>query len=65
MKTLTTKVDMIVSLRAQGRNHCQQLTGHDPDAIYLPLATDIFVVLNRKSLLLQAALADSDINIYY
>jgi len=57
MKTLTTKVDMIVSLIAQGRNCCQQLTGHDPDTIYLLLAKDDFVVLNRESLSLQAALA--------
>jgi len=56
MKTLTTKVDMIVSLIAQGQNRCQQLTGHDP--IYLPLAKDDFVVLNREPLSLQAALAD-------
>ena len=64
MKTLTTKVDMIVSLIAQGRNCCQQLTGRDPDAIYLLLATDNFVVLNRESLSLQAALADYDINMW-
>jgi len=57
-KTFTTKVDMIVSLIAQGRNRCQQLTGCDPDAIYLLLAEDDFVVLNRESLSLQAALAD-------
>ena len=56
---------MIVSLRAQGRNHCQQLTGHDPDAIYLPLAKDDFVVLNRESLSLQAALADYLNEIHY
>ena len=54
---------MIGSLTAQGWNHCQQLTGRDPDAIYLPLAKDDFVVLNRDSLLLQAALANCDINI--
>jgi len=65
MKTLTTKVDMIVFLTAQGQNHCHQLTGCDPDATYLLLATDDFVVLNRESLSLQAALADYDINIYY
>jgi len=58
MKTLTTKVDMIVSLTAQGWNRCQQLIGRDPDTIYLPLAKDGFVVLNRESLSLQAALAD-------
>jgi len=58
MKTLTTKVDMIVSLIAQGQNRCQQLTGRDPDTIYLPLAKDDFVVLTRESLSLQAALAD-------
>jgi len=63
MKTLTTQVDMIVSLTARGQNHCQQLTGCDPDAIYLPLATENRVVLNRESLLLQATLADYDINI--
>jgi len=50
-------------LKAQGRNCCQHLTGRDPDAIYLPLAKDDFVVLNRESLLLQAALANYDINI--
>jgi len=50
MKTFTTKVDRIVSLIAQGRNLCQQLTGRDPDAIYLSLAKDDFVVLNRESL---------------
>jgi len=49
---------MIVSLPAQGQNCCQQLTGRDPDAIYLPLAKDDFVILNRESLALQAALAD-------
>jgi len=62
-KTLTIKVDMIVSLTAQGWNHCQQLTGRDPDTIYLLLAKDGFVVLNRESLLLQTTLADYDINI--
>ena len=56
MKTLTN-VDMIVSLIAQGWNRCQQLTGRDTDAIYLPLAKGDFVVLNRESLPLQAALA--------
>jgi len=58
MKTFTIKVDRIVSLIAQGRNLCQQLTGRDPDAIYLPLAKNDFVVLNRESLSLQATLAD-------
>jgi len=58
MKTFTTKADMIMSLIAQGRNRCQQLTGRDPDTIYLLLATDDFVVLNRESLSLQAALGD-------
>jgi len=53
MKTLTTKVDMIVSLIAQDWNHCQQV-----DSICLLLAKDDFVVLNRESLSLQAALAD-------
>jgi len=62
-KTLTTKVDMIVSLIAQGRNCCQRLTGRDPDAIYLLLAKDDFVVLTRESLLLQTVLADHDINV--
>jgi len=63
MKTLTTNADTIVSLIAQGWNHCQQLTGRDPDIIYLPLATDDSVVLNREPLLLQDALANYDINI--
>ena len=58
MKTLTTKADTIVSLIAQGRNRCQLLTGHDPATIYLSLAKDDFVVLNRESLSLQAALAN-------
>jgi len=58
MKTLTPKADMIASSIAQGRNHCQQCTGRDPGAIYLPLATDDLVVLNRESLSLQAALAN-------
>jgi len=58
MKRLTTKVDMIVSLIAQGWSRCQQLTGHDPGTIYLSLAKDDFVVLNRESFSLQAALAD-------
>jgi len=53
MKTLTTKVDMIVSLIAQSWNHCQQV-----NTICLLLAKDDFVVLNRKSVSLQAALAD-------
>jgi len=49
---------MTVSLIAQGRNRCQQLTGCEPDTIYLPLAKDDFVVLITESLLLQAAPAD-------
>jgi len=65
MKTLTAKADMIVSLIAQGQNCCQQFTGHDPDTIYLPLAKDDFVVLNRESLLLQSALADYLNDIHY
>jgi len=60
MKTLTTKVDIIVSLIAQGWNHCQQV-----DTICLLLAKDDFVVLNRESLSLQAALADYLNNIHY
>jgi len=60
MKTLTTMVDMIVSLIAQGWNHCQQV-----DTICLLLDKDDFVVLNRESLSLQAALADYLNNIRY
>jgi len=63
MKTLTTNADMIVSLIAQGQNCCQQLTGCDPDTIYLLLAKGGFVVLTRESLSLQTALAAYDINI--
>jgi len=44
-------------------DHCQQLTRRDPDAIYLLLAKDDFVVLTRESLLLQTVLADYDINV--
>jgi len=44
-------------------DRCQQLTRRDPDAIYLLLAKDDFVVLTRESLSLQTALADYDINI--
>jgi len=53
MKTLTSKVHIIVSLIAQGWNHCQQV-----DIICLLLAKDDFVALNSESLSLQAALAD-------
>jgi len=60
MKTLTTKVDMIVSLIAQGWNHCQQL-----DTVCLLLAKDDFVIVNGESLSLQAALADYLNNIRY
>jgi len=49
---------MIVFLIAQSRNRCQHLTGCDPGTIYLLLAKGDFVVLNRKSVSLQAALAD-------
>jgi len=50
-------------LNSTRSDHCQQLTGRDPDAIYLLLAKDDFVVLTGESLLLQTALADYDINI--
>ena len=60
MKTLTSKVHIIVSLIAQGWNHCQQV-----DTICLLLAKDDFVALNSESLSLQAALADYLNNIRY
>jgi len=60
MKTLTSKVHIIVSLTAQGWNHCQQV-----DTICLLMVKDDFVVLNSESLLLQAALADYLNNIHY
>jgi len=60
MKVFTTKVDMIVSLIAQGWNHCQQV-----DTVCLLLAKDDFVVLNRECLSGQAALADYLNDIHY
>ena len=60
MKTLTSKVHIIVSLIAQGWNHCQQV-----DTICLLLAKDDFVPLNSESLSLQAALSDYLNNIRY
>jgi len=50
-------------LNSTRSDRCQQLTGRDPDAIYLLLTKDDFVVLTRETLLLQTALTEYDINV--
>lgn len=57
-KTITTRIDAVVTVIEKTRLRFQQLCGCDPAFISLPMSTDSFQVLFRESLSLQAALAD-------
>lgn len=49
---------MIICQISQGRLHCQELLGQDPDVIHLPLQPLEYATAFREILSLQSALAD-------